>query len=198
MRLRPAREADVADLAALMDIASHGIAARIWCEQSKTDVSPLETGIAQILGRKLLPSFLGNWVIASSGGRITGAYAGYIVPEPFDPGDSGTLHPVHAPLLELEALSAAAWFLVAIAVYPQFRRRGHARAMLRHAESAARGRGARRMAMALSGRNDPAMALYAGAGFEEAARRPRIGFSILPLDDEWVLMSKALEARKYP
>ena len=57
---------------------------------------------------------------------------------PYDPGDVSELPDVYAPLLELEALAAGSWFLMAIAVYPEFRRRGFGSALL---ESGSRGGG---------------------------------------------------------
>lgn len=61
--------------------------------------------------------------------------------------------------------------LVDLATDPAFRRRGHARHLLRTVCDDARQRGCRLVVLEVRAHNDPALALYVGAGFEVARRR---------------------------
>ncbi len=61
--------------------------------------------------------------------------------------------------------------LLLIVTDPDHRRQGHAMATLTGFETAARARGARRAFLDVAEDNDAARALYAAAGYAEAARR---------------------------
>jgi len=61
--------------------------------------------------------------------------------------------------------------ILTLATAPGYRRRGAAKALLAAGIARAREGGARRMFLEVSGENAAAAALYAGAGFEEIARR---------------------------
>jgi ribosomal-protein-alanine N-acetyltransferase len=63
--------------------------------------------------------------------------------------------------------------ILTLAVMPNARRRGIARALLQAAAREARRRGARTMFLEVSSANAAARALYAGAGFGEIGRRVR-------------------------
>jgi ribosomal protein S18 acetylase RimI-like enzyme len=66
----------------------------------------------------------------------------------------------------------SAFYIDALATDPGFRRRGAARALLAEAERQARERGLPAVALDTTIANEPARALYAGAGFDEVAYRP--------------------------
>lgn len=63
--------------------------------------------------------------------------------------------------------------VLTIAVRPEVRRRGHARALLRALMATAAARGARALFLEVSEPNDAARALYAALGAEQVGRRPR-------------------------
>ncbi len=63
--------------------------------------------------------------------------------------------------------------ILTIAVRPDFRRRGIARALLADVILAAATNGALRLLLEVASDNAPAFALYRGAGFEPVGRRPR-------------------------
>ena len=62
--------------------------------------------------------------------------------------------------------------LLTLAVHPDARRRGHSRALLARFEAEARSRGAVRALLEVMATNAPALALYHGAGWRAAGRRP--------------------------
>jgi ribosomal protein S18 acetylase RimI-like enzyme len=69
----------------------------------------------------------------------------------------------------------AALYVDALATEPPLRRRGAARALLAAADEQARDAGCRSLALDTAASNGAAQALYEGAGFRVAARRPPAG-----------------------
>lgn len=84
--------------------------------------------------------------------------------------------------------------LLTIAVAPEARRRGIARALLAEAEADAARAGARRMFLDVAADNAAARGLYAAAGYAEAGRRP--GYYTAPgaARIDALLLRKALSA----
>ena len=62
--------------------------------------------------------------------------------------------------------------LLTLAVHPDARRLGHARTLLARFDAEAAARGAGRAFLEVMATNAPALALYRGAGWREAGRRP--------------------------
>lgn len=72
-----------------------------------------------------------------------------------------------------------------VAVFPQYRRRGVARALMGSLTDVAERRGASFVTLEVRASNAGAIALYAGTGFREAGRRP--GFYSGPNEDALIL-----------
>jgi mycothiol synthase len=68
-------------------------------------------------------------------------------------------------VLLAELLDAVTWDLAYLGIVPEHRRRGHGRAMLRHAMQAAVDQTATRLIAAVDARNAPALQLYEAEGF---------------------------------
>jgi GNAT superfamily N-acetyltransferase len=64
-----------------------------------------------------------------------------------------------------------AWLISNVAVHPDFRRRGIARELVRHALEAVRSRGGRNLYLQVDGANETAARLYRELGFAEIGRR---------------------------
>lgn len=187
--LRPATRKDAVDLAILMDMASRGLLNWFWSTLAEPGQSALEVGRARILDRTDIPSHYSRWRVAEQEGAIAGGYAGYVVPEPYNPGDISDLPDVYGPLLELEALAAGSWFLMAIAVYPEFRRQGLGSILLKSAMGTARNSQADRITLTVSTTNENALRLYERYGLREIARRRAIAFPGSAEIGDWVLLA---------
>ena len=87
------------------------------------------------------------------------------------PGVFGLLDPAGAMLLARRAADQAE--ILALAVVPSARRAGRARALLAAAEARAKENGVRELFLEVAASNAAARALYAAAGYREAARRRR-------------------------
>ena len=85
--------------------------------------------------------------------------------------------------------------LLTLAVHPDARRRGRARTLLACFDAEAAARGADRAFLEVMATNAPALALYRGAGWREAGRRP--GYYRAPdgAPVDAVILDKALAAR---
>jgi len=188
--LRPATRKDAVDLAILMDMASRGLLNWVWSTLAEPGQSALEVGRDRILNRADLPSHYSRWCVAEHDGAIAGGYAGYIVPDPYDPGDVSELPDVYGPLLELEALAAGSWFLMAIGVYPEYRKGGLGSALLESAMVAARDSLTDGITLTVSTANENAFRLYERYGLREIARRCATTFPGSGEIGDWVLLGR--------
>lgn len=180
MVFRPAKKADAPQLAVLLDIASQGLLSHVWASLTTTGQSPLGLGAQRIALRSELPSHFSRWTIFEEESVICGAYAGYVIPDPYDPGDVSELPPAFKPLLELEALATGCWFLTALAVLPDYRHRGIGLQLLESAKSQAL-KSEAAMALTVSNQNHVAKKMYLTSGFREVARRKRIALERFPV-----------------
>jgi ribosomal protein S18 acetylase RimI-like enzyme len=73
--------------------------------------------------------------------------------------------------LTCRAPEPGAWLLSNVAVHPDFRRRGIAHSLVRHALAAVRGRGGRNLYLQVDAANETATRLYRELGFVEIGRR---------------------------
>ena len=65
-------------------------------------------------------------------------------------------------------------YIAMLAIYPQFRRRGHSQTMLNHAEDLAASHGCSRLALDVEERNQIARAVYCRAGFQQIAQSKKV------------------------
>ena len=193
-QLRPATKQDAVQLAVLMDIASHGLVSWYWSTLVSVGQSPLEIGRDRLQGRHDLSSHFSHWTIAEIEGEIVGAFAGYVIPNPYNPGDVKDLPKVYAPILELESLAAGYWYLMSLSVYPEFRRKGIGSSLLQAAILQAKGYPVNHMTLTVSSANKEALALYSQIGFNEMARRNYVAFPGSREVGEWILLSKELNS----
>jgi len=190
IEFRAAQASDCADLAALIDSASRGLLNWFWGTLCAPGQSAFEMGRSRIRYKIDSPSHYTRWTVGEIDGDLAGAFTGYRVADPYDPGDVSELPPVYQTMLELEAAAAGAWYLMAIAVYPEYRGRGLASAMLARAEMQAIKTNAPRIGMVVESANEEAYQLYRKFGYGELARRPYISFPGSPDSDEWILLMK--------
>ena len=190
LHLRPGRATDAADLAALIDTASRGLLNWFWSTLCVPGESAFKKGRSRIKTKTDSPAYFANWTMAEVEGNIAGAFTGYRVSKPFDTGDISTLPELYAPMLELEAQAAGTWFLMAIAVFGEYRGRGIGSAMLGEAAMQARQSGAERLSILVESANGGAERFYHAAGFTETARRPYIPYPGSRDHGDWILLMK--------
>jgi len=190
VHFRSGQASDAADLAALIDIASRGLLNWFWTTLCEPGESAFEKGRSRIKGKTDSPAYCVNWTVAEFDGEAAGGFTGYRVSKPFDTSDFRTLPDLYAPMLALEAQAAGTWFLMAIAVFAEYRGRGIGGAMLREAEDQARRAGAAQVSILVETANSGAGRFYHRAGFREFGRRPYIPFPGSRDAGDWVLLMK--------
>ena len=181
--LRPAAPGDADLLVRVIDMAGEGLPRVVWAEMGGPDADPWEVGRARALRDSGAFSWR-NAMVAELGGRPAGAIVTYLTGPAPDMPDADT-PPVFAPLMELEALAPHTLYINAMAVLPEARRQGVARALI-----GAPAPGPRGTSLIVTDTNAPARALYGRLGFVETARRPLVAGRWRTSARHWVLMTR--------
>ncbi|PDT39917.1 MULTISPECIES: GNAT family N-acetyltransferase [Sinorhizobium] len=184
--LRPAMRSEAAELAILVDIASHGFASWLW--YGGVLARSAETAFEHGRNRLRQDEGLGTWsdaVVAVLGDEIVGASVSYAIDASI--AEIEPKHPVLAPLLALQREVVGHWFVDSLGVYRAHRGKGIGRALL---ENEFRRAGKAPVSLITEGHNDKAQSLYRVNGFEERAR----GEAVPPFEDsrkhDWVLFTR--------
>ncbi len=187
---RAARKSDASDLAVLLDSAGRGLVAWLWTTLRAPGQSILDVGRQRIVASTNSPSYFPNWTVAEIDEEVVGGLTGFVVPETGKSRDVPDLPEAFAPYLELEALAAATWELMAISVFPEYRGLGLGAALLVEASNLARRSGVRQMSLLVESDNSGAVRFYGRSGFREMARRPFVPFPGSTDQGDWILMVK--------
>lgn len=186
LSIRPAGRRDAAELAILVDIASHGFASWLWYGavlRGETDTA-MERGQQRIRDAAANDNWR-NASIAEIGGETAGASIGFCIPQSILA--EKTDHPVLAPLIALQQQVAGRWFIDTLAVYRQHRRKGVARRLLDHEASRA---GGRPLALITPSTNAAALSLYEGFGFRRTGRQDAVPLYEKSEPHQWVLLER--------
>ncbi len=184
--LRPAVKGEAAELAILIDIASHGFASWLWYGGvlSKSAETAFEHGhnqLRQDTGR-------GTWrdsVVAVIEDEIVGVSVSYRLDASIR--DIEAKHPVLVPLLALQRELVGHWFIDSLGVYKPHRRQGIGRALLEHELGRA---GSAPVSLITESHNEKAQALYRMNGFEEVARAAAVPLFESMRKHDWVLFTR--------
>jgi ribosomal protein S18 acetylase RimI-like enzyme len=188
LRLRPAERRDAAELAVLVDMASHGFASWLWngaVRDGEAD-TPLERGRA-VMMEDGQPGAWEDATLAEWDGVVAGVAIGYDL----DEGVRGiaAANPVIAPLLELQATVIGSRFIDSLGVYRRHRGKGIGRALL--AEEIDKAPGGR-VSLITESWNDRAQSLYRANGFIERARLAAVPLFEGSKTHDWVLMARGM------
>jgi len=187
MNVRPARRKDALHVAALIDIAGHGIEAEFWSANVGSDGSLVSAARRLILDDEAVPYHLSKAYLLRAGGEVAAGLIGGVVSAGggISPGFPGCF----APLLELEAHAEGYWGIIGIAVYPEFRGQGIAKHLLGHAALRARRAKSAGLSLVVEDTNLPAINLYRSLGFEERERRPWLAYGNRSGPNHWLLFT---------
>ena len=189
---RAAIRKDATDLTALLDSASRGLVLWFWSTISAVGQSVIEVGRTRIRNEEASPSHYSRWTVALRRGEIAGALAGYLVSDPYRAADISELPDPYQPILELESKARGTWYVMALAVYPEFRKKGLGAAMLDKAAEISAEAGCSRLSVMLVSENCGALQLYRRKGFAEVDRRPYIAFPGSKDSGDWILLMKEI------
>lgn len=182
--LRDATRGDAADLALLVDIASHGFASWLWhgAVVTGTADTPLEQGRSKLAE----DGGIGAWqdaTVAELEGAIAGAAIGYRLTEAVR--DMEAAHARLEPVMALQKQAVGSWFISTLAVYRQQRGKGVGRCLLLDQMRRADGRS---VSLITESHNEVAQALYRRHGFSERARLDAVPLFEKARRYAWVLM----------
>ena len=185
------RRADIEDalhVAALVDIAGHGIDLDLWLARRDGDNSLLSAVRRMVREDRSQPYHYSRAHLIEVDGQIAGA----IIGGPVDTDAAGTPRPHIDPLIALETRAANHWSVLAIAVYPEFRGQGMAGLLLDHAFLLARQEKASGVSIVVEDSNAKAIALYKNKGFIETETQPFVPYEGRSGPQNWVMLTRSL------
>ncbi len=186
---RPGRVDDAVHLAAFMDMASQGLATRLWLRSTLPGQGPFEIGRARAMRDDVGLSYR-NTTIAEVNGSVAGALVDYPMSVA---GLVKDIPDLLVPLLDLEALVPDSWYVNILAVHPEFRGRGIGARLLPFADGRALASPTRRLlSIIVASTNANARRLYDRHGFHFFAKRPIVPFPGGPGPGDWLLLTKTL------
>jgi ribosomal protein S18 acetylase RimI-like enzyme len=189
--IRQATKRDALHMAALADIAGHGMPAWVWSQSREKNQSLIEVGRFRAMREKGGFSYR-NAHMLESDGEIAGMLLGYRQPDRMELGDGSDMHEVFRALIELEAEAPGSWYVNILGVFPEWRGHGLGTQLLAHAEELALAAEAARMSLIVESGNQGALRLYERAGYREKARRPYVRFPGSAHEGDWLLMVKEI------
>ncbi|MBW9061797.1 GNAT family N-acetyltransferase [Rhizobium herbae] len=184
--LRAAQRKDAAELAVLVDIASHGFATWLW--YGAVMRGDKDSAMEQGRSRMRNDHEPGTWkdaMVAEWDGEIAGVSIGYDLEESVR--DMVAPHPVIKPLLDLQVTVIGSRFIDSLGVYRHHRRKGIGRALLAREIEKAKGR---QVSLITESHNETAQALYFASGFVEKARLPAVPLFENSKRHDWVLLAR--------
>jgi ribosomal protein S18 acetylase RimI-like enzyme len=188
MNIRPANSGDIEALALLTSMATEGCAECVWEHLAQEGESALEAGQRLIVKEQGIFSFHHAMVLADGHQVRAMLSARHFKSAPAPVMDEYL--PFVRPLIRLEQHITDSWYIAALAVMPEYRRRGLATQLLEAAEVLATSMGVQQLSVIVASGNEEAMTMLTEYGFSEQAREPMVRFAGLPHRGEWTLLVK--------
>ncbi|WP_297368087.1 GNAT family N-acetyltransferase [Acidocella sp.] len=189
-QIRPATRADAASLAIIGDMATRRLFSHLWGLAAGPGQSPFAVGRGIIRDHAEHFSHFTNWQVAEQAGEIAGGMDCCRLPEGVTAEAIAQSPPVAQPLNALKAIAGGTWYIVALALFPEFRGQGLGSRLLAKAEADAQAQNIARLTLMVASFNPDAQRLYQRSGFHEWARRPFTPFPGSDPEGAWILMYK--------
>ncbi len=184
LAIRPAERRDAAELAVLVDIASHGFASWLWygaVMRGATDTA-FERGRAKM--REDEPGAWRSAILAEWDGEVAGTSIAYDLDESVH--EIVAPHPVLEPLFVLQRKVVGTRFIDSLGVYKHHRGKGIGRALLEREFEIAGGP----VSLITESHNETAISLYRRNGFSEVERLEAVPVSENSKRHDWVLLTR--------
>lgn len=199
--VRAAQERDVAVLADLAVMASHGVMNLLY-----QGLTPGQSVAEAIIQRRIRnpASFcaLGHWRVAEdTHGTVLGGLNSLPNDQLVRSGGDPAIGPDRlaplAKLFELDPFLADTYHVNMVAVFPQLRRSGAGRALMLEAERLARDCGLRAVSLTTYEADAGLIAFYSKLGYTIRERRPIPPHPVLEFSGDWVLMIRDLPSGEH-
>jgi ribosomal protein S18 acetylase RimI-like enzyme len=188
---RRATPDDANAMAELINMAGEGLPLLVWSRMAEPGEDLWEVGRRR--ARREEGSFsYRNTVVAEEAGKVVAGLVGYALPDQPEPIDPDKVPAMFVPLLELENLAPATWYVNVLAAYPEHRGKGYGTRLLAIAERIAAEAGVKTMSIIVSDANTGAWRLYERAGYRVVTQRPMVKDDWANPGENWVLLVKPL------
>ena len=186
LTIRRAERRDAAEIAILVDIASHGFASWLWYGaviRGEADTA-IERGRERMRDDALDDGWT-NASVAEIDGNVVGAVIGRPITEAVL--DERSPHPSLAPLVSLQQQVVGSWFVDSLATYRGYRRQGIGRRLLESELVRAEGRP---LSLITESYNAAAQSLYEAFGFRRISELDAFRISETREPHRWILMTR--------
>ena len=191
MNIRHARSTDTDALAYLTNLASEGLSECIWEHLMVGDETPLQAGARLISKDDGIFSYR-NAIVQEHKNEVVAMISGRHLLDTNLPVMLDEYLPFIRSLIKLEAKVRGSWNITALAVNPEYTRRGLATQLLESAESLSQTLGIKQLSMAVASENPEACRLVENFGFEPIARETFVRFGSLKHNGDWLMMVKSI------
>ncbi|MGI9424589.1 MAG: GNAT family N-acetyltransferase [Hyphomicrobiaceae bacterium] len=189
---RAGRIEDAALLCELVNYAGERLPLYLWGKLATPEQDAWAVGYSRAVRDAGSFSYR-NAIVIEDDGQAAGCLIGYAIPDTIEPVPDD-IPPMFRPLQELENLAPGSWYVNVLAVVPDRRSRGLGRKLLDLAEDRARRSGHGAMSIIVSDANVGARRLYERCAYDEAGTRPMIKDNWDNDGENWVLLTKRLDA----
>ena len=190
--IRPAEVADVPHLAYALMEASGGLVEAVY--EGAIPERSASLIVEHLFSRPNTTTAFTNCSVAESEGRVLGSIHAF----PMDAMGEGPADPLlrddrlylYEPFEHMHA--DGSYYIMAVAVYPEFRGSGIGRRLIAEAETAAKAKGFKEASLNVFAENQGAVRLYEALGYKERARQPVIGHDRIRYRGDYLLMTRVL------
>lgn len=184
---RPAEKGESRTIARLYSMSSDGVSDYIWTTLAKPGEDILDVGERRYSDESLLFSYK-NCIVAERRGEIIGMLAAFPMYLPDGPNSSSEPDPVLVPYARLE--KDRCYYIMGVAVLPEYRGRGIGTKFLELAAEKAREHGLTQLSLIVFEQNVGARKLYERHGFYEIAREEVVPHELIHYTGYALLMVK--------
>lgn len=186
--VRPATRNDALHVAAIVDIAGHGIDLESWLRDSGEDHAVLEAARRAASADANSPYHFSKAYVVEVDGTIAGGLVGELLTQNED--YAAEISPALMPLVSLETRLIGYWSILAIATYSEFRGKGLATQLLAHAGQLAVAAGAKGLCLTVEDTNLPAISVYQRLGFVTGDSLRWVAYGGRSGPHEWIMMKR--------
>jgi ribosomal protein S18 acetylase RimI-like enzyme len=186
---RPAQKSECRTIARLYSISSDGLSDYIWTKLARAGEDVLDVGERRYSNEEL-PFSYKNCVAAELEGEVIGMIVAFPMYLPDGPNAANEPDPVLAPYAKLEKDNC--YYIMGVAVFPEYRGRGIGTKFLELAAEKALGHGLPQLSLIVFEQNEGAKRLYERHGFYEVMREEAVPHELIHYTGHALLMVKDL------
>ena len=190
--IRPAQVADIPHLASALMEASGGLTEAVY--EGAIPGRSTDLIVEHLFSRPNATTSFANCLVAENEERVLGSIHAFPMDDMADSPADPLLREDRLYLYEpFEHMHAdGSYYIMAIAVYPEFRGSGIGRRLIAEAEAAAKAKGFTETSLNVFAENQGAVRLYEALGYRESGRQPVVGHEKLRFGGDCLLMTRVL------